>query len=129
VNRHFGDNSSDSCSRVLIAVVRKNSVIALMILSWTDASARSCAVVGAVRVSPSLCQIIAPWSIRGAATAGKRRLMYLYSGPHMLLAIPAIASAYFVPLSVMCSRWERNFVGLIILILLKCSIRLMYIRI
>ena len=34
--------------------------------------------------------------------------MYLYSGPHLLLAIRAMASAYFVPLSIICSRWEWN---------------------
>ena len=59
VRRHFGDNSSVSCSIALIAVVRKHPVIALMILPCMDASVRSCDVVGAVRVSPGLCQIIA----------------------------------------------------------------------
>ena len=37
-----------------------------------------------------------------------RCLRYLNSGPHLLLAIPAIASAYLVPLATSCSIWSRN---------------------
>jgi hypothetical protein len=37
-----------------------------------------------------------------------RRLRCLYSGPHLLFAILAIASAYFVPLSTICLMWEWN---------------------
>jgi hypothetical protein len=60
MNRHFGDNSSDSYSKVLIMIVWKHPVIALMILPCTEANACNCAIVGAVRVSPGLYQIIAP---------------------------------------------------------------------
>ena len=59
VRRHFGDSSAVSCSKALIAVVRKHPVIALIIFPCIEASTRSCDVVGAVLVSPGLCQIIA----------------------------------------------------------------------
>ena len=38
----------------------------------------------------------------------KSRLRCLNSGPHLLFAIPAIASAYLVPLATICETWERN---------------------
>ena len=60
VSRHFGDSNVVSCSKALVAVVRKHPVIALMILPCSEANARSCDVVGAVRVSPGLCHIMAP---------------------------------------------------------------------
>ncbi len=34
--------------------------------------------------------------------------MYLYSGPHLLLAILVMVSAYFVLLSIIYLRWEWN---------------------
>jgi hypothetical protein len=92
----------------VIAVVRKHLVIALMILPCSDESAFSCDAVGAVCVSLGLGQMIAPWSIQGAATAVKSRLRYLNLGPHLLFAIPAIASPYLVPLATICETWERN---------------------
>ena len=59
VRRHCGESKSVSCSIAVIAVVRKHLVMALMILPCNEESARNCDVVGAVRVSPGLCQIIA----------------------------------------------------------------------
>ena len=59
VRRHCGESKSVSCFMTVIAVVRKHPVIVRMTLPWTDESARSCAVVDAVRVSPGLCHIIA----------------------------------------------------------------------
>ena len=60
VRRHCGESRAVSCSNAVIAVVRKHPVIALIILPCSDESAFSCDVVGAVRVSPGLCQMIAP---------------------------------------------------------------------
>ena len=59
VSRHCGESKAVSCSMAVIAVVRKHPVIARMILPCTEESACSYAVVGAVRVSLGLCQIIA----------------------------------------------------------------------
>ena len=59
VRRHSGESRPISCSIAVIAVVRKHPVMARMILPCSDESAFSCDVVGAVRVSPGLCQMIA----------------------------------------------------------------------
>ena len=59
VRRHCGDSKDVSCSMAVIAVVRKQPVIARIILPCTEEIARSWAVVGAVCVSFGLCQIIA----------------------------------------------------------------------
>ena len=37
----------------------------------------------------------------------KSRLKCLNSGPHLLFAIPAIASAYLIPLATIYDTWER----------------------
>jgi hypothetical protein len=71
VRRHCGGSRAVSCSIAVIAVVRKHPVMARMILPCSDERVFSCDVVGAVLVSPGLCQIIAPYSILGAATASK----------------------------------------------------------
>ena len=60
MRRHSGESNAVSCSMAVIAVVRKHSVMARMILPCSDESAFSCDVVGAVRVSLGLCQMIAP---------------------------------------------------------------------
>jgi hypothetical protein len=59
IRHHFDDSSAVSCFKALIAVVRKYSVIAFLISPCIEGSTRSCDVVGAVLVSPGLCQIIA----------------------------------------------------------------------
>ena len=59
VNRHCDESRAISCSNAVIAVVRKHPVMALIILPCNDESVFSCDVVGAVRVSPGLCQMIA----------------------------------------------------------------------
>ena len=59
VRCHCGESRAVSCSMVVIAVVLKHPVMARMILPCSEESARSCDVVGAVIVSPGLCQIIA----------------------------------------------------------------------
>ena len=59
VRCHCGDSSSVSCFIAEIAVVRKHPVIARIILSCNEESACSWDVVGVVRVSLGLCQIIA----------------------------------------------------------------------
>ena len=59
VRRHCGDSRSVSCFMMMIAIVRKHSVMALMILFCTEEIARSCAVVDEVRMSSDLCQTIA----------------------------------------------------------------------
>ena len=58
VSRHCGESRAVSCSMAGIAVVRKQPSMAHMILACTEDSACSCAVIGAVRLSPNLCQII-----------------------------------------------------------------------
>ena len=55
VRRHCRESRAVSCSMAVVAVVRKHPVIARMILSYTEESACSCAVVGAVRVSWGRC--------------------------------------------------------------------------
>ena len=59
VSRHCGESKAVSCSKAVIAVVRKHPVIALMILPCIEESLFNCDVVGAVRTSPGLCQMIA----------------------------------------------------------------------
>jgi hypothetical protein len=59
VRRHCGESRAVSYSMAVIAVVRTHPVIALMIMPCNEERARSCDVVGAARVSPGLCQIIA----------------------------------------------------------------------
>jgi len=56
---HCGGGRAVSCSIAAIAVVRKQPSMARMILACTEDNAYSCAVVGAVCLSPNLCQIIA----------------------------------------------------------------------
>ena len=60
VRCHCGESRAASCSMVVMVVVWKHPVMARMILPCIEESACSCDVVGAVRVSPGLCQIIAP---------------------------------------------------------------------
>jgi hypothetical protein len=59
VRRHCSESKAVSCSIAEIAVVRKHSVMARIILLCTEDSVRNCAVVGAVRVFSDLCQITA----------------------------------------------------------------------
>ena len=59
VRHHCGESSAVSCSMVVMAVVWKHPVMARMILPCSEESVCSCDVVGAVRVSPGLRQIIA----------------------------------------------------------------------
>ena len=59
VRCHCGESSAVSCSMVVMVVVWKHPVMARMILPYSEESACSCDMVGAVHVSPGLCQIIA----------------------------------------------------------------------
>jgi hypothetical protein len=55
VSHHCGENRVVLCSIEVIAVVRKNPVIARMILPCSEENMFSCDVVGAVLVSLGLC--------------------------------------------------------------------------
>jgi hypothetical protein len=59
VGSHCDGSGAVSCFMTAITLVRKHPVIVRMIRFWTEDSAHSSAVVGAVLVSPGLCQIIA----------------------------------------------------------------------
>ena len=69
--------SSVSCCRADVDVVLKHPVIVFMARRCTDVRLLTWAVAGEFRVSSGLCQITAPYWIRGLITAVYNLLTYL----------------------------------------------------
>jgi len=102
-------SSSVSYCRATVEVVLKHPVIVFIAIRCTVVRLLICEVIGELRVSFGLCQMGAPYCIRGFMTAVYNLFAYLKGVPHVILAMLDSATANLVPFFLACSRWAWNF--------------------
>jgi len=100
---------SVSYCRATVEVVLKHPVIVFIAMRCTVVRLLICEVIGEFRVSSGLCQMGAPYCIRGFMTAVYNLFTYLKGVPHVILAMLDSAIANLVPFFLACSRWAWNF--------------------